>query len=56
MMPSITVGVVSMTNKTRIGSWISVICAERPVRKSLVAPSITPNSETMLWGSFDPQP
>ena len=45
-----------MTNKIRMGSWISTICWLRPVLKSLAAPSMTPKSEVMLCGNFEPHP
>ena len=32
------------------------ICRGSPVRRSLAAPSITPNSDVTLCGSFVPQP
>ena len=56
MIPSIASGVVSTTNRMRIGSWISTICQGSPGRRSLAAPSITPSSDVMLCGSFVPQP
>ena len=45
-----------MTNRIRIGSWISTICQGSPGRRSLAAPSITPNSDVMLCGNLVPQP
>ena len=49
-------GFASMTKRLRSGSWISTICQGSPGRRSLAAPSITPSSDVMLWGSFVPQP
>ena len=42
MIPSMTSAVVSNRKRERTGSWISTICQGRPVRRSLAAPSITP--------------
>ena len=49
-------GVHSMTFNRRTGSWNSIICQGRPVRRSLAAPSMTPTSAVMLCGSFVPLP
>ena len=49
-------GDVSITNRIRIGSWISTICQGRPVRRSLAAPSMTPSRADTLCGSLVPQP
>ena len=49
-------GVLSITNKSRIGSWISTPCQGSPERKSLDAPSMIPNNDVTLCGSLVPHP
>ena len=56
MIRIIVSGVVSMMKRMRTGSWISTICQGSPVRRSLLAPSITPSRPATLWGSFVPLP